>query len=394
MIKSPLKLDFSNTEIAFAGKSDSELKKTTWLFKVMNNPFLVKFGSFFGIWIAHFKIPIGYQIIKNTIFEQFCGGTNLLETQKTIDKLAENDVLSVLDFGAEGKETEKDLDFTMNEILRAIDFASLNDHVPVVSAKVTGIARFGLLEKMNDGKKLTEQEEKEYAVVLKRIDAICYNAKNKNVGIYLDAEESWIQNSIDDLVDKMMHRYNQNKVVVYNTFQLYRHDRLAFLKKSFEKAEKEAYHFGAKLVRGAYMDKERKRALDMGYPSPIHNTREETDRDFNDAIKYCLDHYEKLPFCNATHNQGSCMYMAEEIEKRGLTRNHPHLSFCQLYGMSDNLTFNLAKSGYNVAKYVPYGQVKDVVPYLIRRAQENSSVTGDMSREYSLLVAETKRRGI
>ncbi|HMG16451.1 MAG TPA: proline dehydrogenase family protein, partial [Saprospiraceae bacterium] len=189
-------------------------------------------------------------------------------------------------------------------------------------------------------------------------------------------------------------RYNKNNAVVYNTFQLYRNDRLSFLKKSFEKAEKEGYYFGAKLVRGAYMDKERKRALETGYASPIHNTKAETDHDYNEAIKYCLGHYEKLGFCNATHNQESCLYMAEEIENRGLKRNHPNLNFCQLYGMSDNLTFNLAKSGYNVAKYVPYGQVKDVVPYLIRRAQENSSVTGDMSREYSLLVAEAKRRGI
>ncbi len=394
MIKSPVKLDFQNTEIAFSGKSDSELKKTVWLFKMMNKPWLVSIGSVLGLWAIKLRLPFVNQIVKNTIYEQFCGGSTLYETQKTIDKLAENNVLSVLDYGVEAKTSEKDFDATMNEIIRALDFASLNDHVPVVSTKLTGIARFELLEKLNGRKPLTKSEEEEYRVVLKRIDAICYNAKDKNVAIFIDAEDSWIQNAIDDLTDKMMARYNQQKVIVYNTFQLYRKDRLAFLKSSFEKAEKEGYFLGAKLVRGAYMEKERKRAQEMGYESPIHETKEAVDKDYNDAVMFCLDNYLKIAMCNATHNQESCMLMAEAIEERGLNRNHSHLNFCQLYGMSDNLTFNLAKSGYTVAKYLPYGQVRDVIPYLIRRAQENSSVTGDMSREYALLLKEAKRRGI
>lgn len=394
MIKSPVKLDFQNTEIAFSGKSDSELKKTVWLFKMMNKPWLVSIGSVLGLWAIKLRLPFVNQIVKNTIYEQFCGGSTLYETQKTIDKLAENNVLSVLDYGVEAKTSEKDFDATMNEIIRALDFASLNDHVPVVSTKLTGIARFELLEKLNDRKPLTKSEEEEYRVVLKRIDAICYNAKDKNVAIFIDAEDSWIQNAIDDLTDKMMARYNQQKVIVYNTFQLYRKDRLAFLKSSFEKAEKEGYFLGAKMVRGAYMEKERKRAQEMGYESPIHETKEAVDKDYNDAVMFCLDNYLKIAMCNATHNQESCMLMAEAIEERGLNRNHSHLNFCQLYGMSDNLTFNLAKSGYTVAKYLPYGQVRDVIPYLIRRAQENSSVTGDMSREYALLLKEAKRRGI
>ncbi len=386
-------LDFSNTQIAFSGKSDDELKKTAWLFKVMNHPMLTKFLSFMGVWVTRLRLPISTSIIKRTIFEQFCGGTTLLESQRTINKLETNNVLSVLDYGAEAKETEHDFDATMNEFLRAIEFASLNDAVPVISAKITGMARFELLEKVTKGEKLSEAEQREFDVVLKRVDAVCHKAHAKNVGVFIDAEESWIQQAVDDLVDKMMERYNQNRVIVYNTFQLYRHDRLGFLKRSFERALSNNYLLGAKLVRGAYMDKERKRALEMGYVSPIQPNKEATDHDYNAAVKFCLDHYERISMCNATHNQESCKLMAESIDQMNVSKNHAHLNFCQLYGMSDNLTFNLASAGYNAAKYLPYGPVRDVIPYLVRRAQENSSITGDISREYDMILKEMKRRG-
>ncbi len=386
-------LDFSNTQIAFSGKSDDELKKTAWLFKVMNHPMLTKFLSFMGVWVTRLRLPISTSIIKRTIFEQFCGGTTLLESQRTINKLETNNVLSVLDYGAEAKETEHDFDATMNEFLRAIEFASLNDAVPVISAKITGMARFELLEKVTKGEKLSEAEQREFDVVLKRVDAVCHKAHAKNVGVFIDAEESWIQQAVDDLVDKMMERYNQNRVIVYNTFQLYRHDRLGFLKRSFERALSNNYLLGAKLVRGAYMDKERKRALEMGYVSPIQPNKEATDHDYNAAVKFCLDHYERISMCNATHNQESCKLMAESIDQMNVSKNHAHLNFCQLYGMSDNLTFNLASAGYNAAKYLPYGPVRDVIPYLVRRAQENSSITGDISREYNMILKEMKRRG-
>lgn len=387
-------LDFSNTQIAFKGKSDQELKKTAWLFKVMNQPWLTNILSVVGVWVTRLRLPISTKIIKNTIFEQFCGGTTLLESQKTIDKLESNNVLSVLDYGAEAKETEHDFDATMNEFIRAIEFASLNDAVPVISAKVTGMARFGLLEKVSAGQELTPQEKLEFDVVLKRLDTVCHKASTKGVGIFIDAEESWIQQAIDDLVDKMMERYNQQRVIVYNTFQLYRHDRLGFLKRSHERALSKNYLLGAKLVRGAYMDKERKRAIEMGYVCPIQPNKEATDHDYNAAVRFCLDHYQKISVCNATHNQESCRLMAEIIDGMNVSKNHAHLNFCQLYGMSDNLTFNLAAAGYNAAKYLPYGPVRDVIPYLVRRAQENTSITGDISREYGMILTEMKRRNL
>lgn len=387
-------LDFNNTEIAFSVKTDAELKKASWLFKLMSHPTLTKILSFVGIWTTKLRFPISTKIIKNTIYEQFCGGVNLLDSQKTIDKLESRNVLSVLDYGVEGKENEHDFDATMNEFLRAIEFASINDSIPVISAKITGLARLGLLEKISAGKELTQAEKNEYEAIVKRVDAICHKAMSKKVAIFIDAEESWIQQAIDDLVDKMMERYNQNRVSVYNTFQMYRTDRLDYLKKSVARSQEKNYFYGAKLVRGAYMEKERKRAIDKKYPSPIHATKEETDNHYNEALKYCLAQYEKISVCNATHNQASCRLMADIVDSMKVAKNHPHLNFCQLYGMSDNLTFNLAASGYNAAKYLPYGPVKDVIPYLVRRAEENSSISGDITREYGMILSELKRRGL
>ncbi len=394
MLKTSQDLDLNNIEIAFAIKSDGDLKRTAFLFSIMNKPMLSKIASFLGFWTAKLRIPIGTQIIKNTIFKQFCGGENLLSTQKNIDHLASFNALTILDYGAEAKESERDYDITMNEIIRCIDFGSLNEYVPVVSAKVTGIARFGLLEKLSTTDALTQTEEHEYKVVLKRLDAMCYNASSKKVGLFIDAEESWIQKGIDDLVDKMMARYNKGQVIVYNTFQMYRNDRAAFLKASHDTAKKEGYLLGAKLVRGAYMEKERKRAIEMGYDSPIHVDKAATDQDYDQSITYCLENYLSISFCNASHNQHSTAVMAAQMDQMGIPRNHPHVNFCQLFGMSDNITFNLAASGFNVAKYMPYGPVRDVIPYLVRRAQENSSVSGDMSREYKMYREELHRRGL
>lgn len=387
-----LTLNLNDTQTAFKSKSDRELKKTAWLFRLMSNATLTKILSSLGVWAAKMRLPISTRIIKNTIYEQFCGGTTLLDCQKTIDKLNSYNVLSVLDYGAEGNESEHSFDATMNEFLRAAEFASLHDSVPVISMKITGLARFGLLEKISSGNPLNESETKEYESLLKRVDAVCHKAHSKNVAVFIDAEESWIQQAIDDLVDKMMERYNQTRVIVFNTFQMYRHDRLAFIHKSYERALAGNYFFGAKLVRGAYMDKERKRAQEMGYPDPIQPDKNATDRDYDAGIRFCLEHYEKISVCNATHNLESCKKMADFIEGMHVSKNHPHLNFCQLYGMSDNLTFNLAAAGYNAGKYLPYGPVKDVIPYLVRRAEENSSITGDIGREYSLVLSEMKRR--
>jgi proline dehydrogenase len=388
-------IDFTNTEIAFAHLSDKELKKTAWLFNMMNKPWLVKYGSKLALWAVENGIPLAEWTVRKTVFQQFVGGTTLLDSQPSIERLAEYNTLTILDYGAEAKETELDFNHTMNENIRAIDFAARSvKSIPVVSTKVTGLMRFGLLERIQSAETLTREEISEYRNALKRIDAICYHASNKNIGVFIDAEESWIQDSIDHLVWLMMRRYNKKRVVVYNTFQMYRHDRLQFLTESYDRARKEGFMLGAKLVRGAYMEKERARAEEMGYESPINPDKSATDDLYNTALRFCLDHLDTMAFCNASHNADSALLQVELMDKKGLEHNHPHTLFSQLYGMSDNLTFNLAKAGFRVAKYLPYGQVREVIPYLIRRAQENTSVTGDAGRELKMVREEVKRRGV
>jgi proline dehydrogenase len=303
--------------------------------------------------------------------------------------------LTILDYGAEAKETEQDFNHTMTENIRAIDFASQGEHkVPVISTKVTGLARFALLEKMQSAATLSKEEQNEYRNALKRLDTICFHAAQKGVAVFIDAEESWIQDSLDHLVWLMMKRYNKEQVVVFNTYQLYRKDRLQFLMESADRARESGFMLGAKLVRGAYMEKERKRSEEMGYPNPINPDKQTTDDHYNTALRFCADHLDEMAVCNASHNAQSNLLLAEIMEQKGIPRDHPNTMFSQLYGMSDNLTFNLAKGGYRVAKYVPYGQVHDVIPYLIRRAQENSSVTGDAGRELSLILTELERRNL
>lgn len=387
-------LDFTNTEIAFKNKSDEQLKKAYMLFKMMNKSWFVKIGSKLGTVAIKLRLPFSKVIVKKTIFEQFCGGTTLLNSQPTIDDLATSNVATLLDYGAEGKSSEDDFNLTMNENIKALEFAASSPNIPVVTTKITGIARFELLEKISSGADLNPSEEKEYSNALKRIDAICSAAYKNKTSIFIDAEESWIQDAIDSIANLMMSRYNKEYISVYNTFQMYRHDRLEFLMKSFEEAKANDYILGAKLVRGAYMFKERERAEEMGYPSPINKDKASTDDCFNTALRFCIDNYERIALCNATHNLESSRILANLIDERKLPKDHPHLNFCQLYGMSDNLTFNLSAAGYNVGKYLVYGQVEEVVPYLVRRAQENTSVTGDMSRELELYTQEIKRRGI
>jgi proline dehydrogenase len=391
--KNPV-VDFTNTRVAFAHKSDRELRKMAWLFGLMNKHWLVGIGSKLGIAAIRMHLPFVESVVKHTIFEQFCGGTSLEESRPTIRKLFDSRVQTILDFGAEGKETEADFEQTKSENIRAIEFGAGHDSVPVVSTKVTGLARFGLLEELKGQEPENEKLRAEWQTVVDRLDEICAAAAKTDVTVYIDAEETWIQDSIDALANEMMARYNRERAVVFNTFQLYCTDRLEYLKTSYAQARRGGYLLGAKLVRGAYLEKERERAEEMGYPSPVHETKEATDADYNAAVQFCVENYEHIAFCNASHNADSNLLQAELIAEKGIDRKHPHLYFCQLYGMSDNLSFNLAKEGYNVSKYVPYGPVKDVVPYLIRRAQENSSVTGDMSREYQLVWKEMKRRGL
>jgi proline dehydrogenase len=385
-------IDFQNTEIAFSHKSDKALKHTAWLFKMMNNPTLVRLGSPLALKAVQWRLPFAEIIIKKTIYNQFCGGATLLDCSQTVTHLAQHKTNVILDYGVEATEGELNFNQTMNENIKAIDFASRTKTVPFISIKVTGLARFDLLVKIQQNAPLTHDEQNEYFNASKRLDAICHAAREKGMSVMIDAEESWIQDTIDRIANMMMSRYNKERAVVYNTFQMYRHDRVNFLKESFVTAEQKDYFLGVKLVRGAYMDKERKRALEMNYATPINPDKIATDKAYNDSLVFCVMHHNRIAVCNATHNLQSSTLLADLMEEMGIARNHPHFYFSQLYGMSDNITFNLAKAGYNVAKYLPYGPVRDVVPYLIRRAQENSTVTGDMSREYALLVKEVKRR--
>ena len=387
-------INLFNTENAFAHKSDKELKKMAWLFKMMNNPTMVKYGSNLALKAVEWRLPFAEWGVKNTIFEQFCGGTTLLNATNVIEKLSETKTQTILDFGVEGKETEEDFNKTMVENIRAIEFASKSKDIAFVCVKITGLARFDLLAKIQSAAPLTHDEQNEYFNASKRLDAICHSGQEKGVSILIDAEESWIQDAIDRMANMSMSRYNKEKAIVYNTFQMYRHDRLDFLRESFDMAHEKGYFLGAKLVRGAYMDKERKRAEEKGYATPINPDKIATDKMYNNALVFCVSNFDKIACVNATHNAQSTMLLTELMEETGIARDHTHFYFSQLYGMSDNITFNLAAAGYNVAKYMVYGTVQDVIPYLVRRAQENTSVTGDMSRELAFIQKEVKRRGL
>lgn len=384
--------DFENTATAFAHLSDGELRDMARLFGLMNKSWLVRIAAPVGLKAVTWNLPLARWITRKTIFRQFVGGKSLLECIRTIEKLATLNTLTILDYGVEGKEEEEDFNRTLRENLRAIEFAAGNVNVPVVSTKITGLASNALLEKVQRGEELTPAEAEAFGAVVRRVESIAFTAFEKGVAVFIDAEESWIQDPIDDMVLSVMKKYNRQKVVVYNTYQMYRQDRLEVLRKHAAEAEREGWMLGAKIVRGAYMEKERERAARMGYASPIHPDKASTDKAYNEALRFLVDNYLRIGSCNATHNTESCRLMAQWIDDLGAPRNHPHLNFSQLYGMSDTITFNLASAGYNVAKYVPYGKVQEVIPYLIRRAEENTAVTGEMSRELDLIQREIRRR--
>ena len=384
--------NFENTAIAFGGKSDSELKKTAWLFAMMNRPWLVNVGSKLALWALDKKLPFVETITKYTIFDHFCGGTSLTDSQLAIKQLADQKVQTVLDYGAEAKQTEADFNASMEEMLRAINFSDQNQHVAVVSIKITALAKFELLEKFQAKLPLSKEEQEEYQQLLKRLSFVGQAAEDNGVALFVDAEESWIQEVIDDLVTKLQQQHNKERAIIFNTFQMYRHDRLAYLKASFKQAQKEGYVLGAKIVRGAYMEKERARATSNNYPSPIQKNKDATDKDYNLAVEFCVSNYQQMASYNATHNVASNLLQAKLMLTQGIAKNHPHLNFSQLYGMSDQITFNLSASGFNATKYMPYGEIKEVIPYLIRRAQENTAVSGEMGREYQMILTELTRR--
>lgn len=392
MEPSPKKtINFDNTAIAFRHKSNAELNQGYWLFKIISSNFLTKVGPP----IANFLLNIGFPIkwaIKATIFKHFCGGETIEECEHTIAQLYQGKVGTILDYSVEGEEEEEVFDFTCEEIIRTINRADGDIRIPITVFKITGIGRFALLEKLDAKQELTSSEAEEYDRVKNRCERICKTAFDKQVPIMIDAEDSWVQDTIDALALEMMTKFNKERLIVYNTYQFYRHDKLADLKADYLIAKEIGFILGVKMVRGAYMEKERKRAEEMGYPSPIQPDKAASDSDYDESLRFCVKHIDQIGFVCGTHNEESSLLLTNLIDEHAIAHNHPHVYFAQLLGMSDNLSFNLSDAGYNVAKYVPYGPIKAVMPYLFRRAQENTSVAGQTGRELGLISKEKARR--
>ncbi len=401
-------ISFDNTEFAFEYKTDKQLKKASFLFSLMGRPWLVKLGTRLAPWSIKAGLPVK-GIIRNTIFAQFVGGETLEETSVVAKKLGEYKVQAILDYGVEGGDDgEHGFDHATEEFIRVINYAATQPNIPFMSIKVTGFARFGLLEKLDElmhtasgtlmkrflkvVDELPAEEKEEWHRVRRRMMQICEAATEKKIGVLVDAEETWIQDPVDALTILMMDTFNKERVVVFNTIQHYRHDRLQFLKDSYEAAKERKFILGAKLVRGAYMEKERKRAAEKNYPSPIQPDKEFSDRDYNAGVAFCIDHLDRISLIVASHNEYSNLFATQLLQQKGLPLDHAHIHFSQLYGMSDNITFNLAHAGCSVSKYLPFGPINDVVPYLMRRAQENTSVKGQTGRELALIKKELERR--
>lgn len=384
-------LNLQDTAVAFADKSDGELKRKAWLFRLLNVSWLNDLSTKIANLSLKLHLPVKWAI-KATIFKHFCGGETIEECENTIERLGKSNIGAILDYSVEGKSEEEDFGKTKDEVIRTIERSKDDDRLPFAVFKVTGIAPLGTLEKVSSGIELTEKSIWKWERIQNRVDEICKYSHAAKLPIFVDAEDSWIQGAIDKLATEMMEKYNREKPIVFNTIQLYRHDRLEFLRKSHQEAKEKGYILAVKLVRGAYMEKERERAEEMGYESPIQPNKEATDRDYNLALKYCVENIKEIAVVCASHNEKSNKYLAELLQKHNLPNNYENAFFAQLYGMSDNLTYNLANANYNVSKYVPYGPIADAIPYLIRRAQENTSVAGQMSRELELIEKEIKRR--
>ncbi len=407
-MKAHPEISFDNTEFAFEYKTDEELRKAHFLFSSMGRAWLVKLGTRITPWAIKTGLPIK-GLIRKTIFAQFVGGETLSETAVVARKLGEYNVKVILDYGVEGGDDgENGFDQATDEFIRVIEYAATQPNIPFMSIKVTGFARFCLLEKLDKAMhdnagtlmkkylkaidELPAGEKEEWHRVRARMMRICETAAVRKVGVLVDAEETWIQDPVDALTILMMDTFNKNRCVVYNTIQHYRNDRLQFLKDSYAAAAERNFIMGAKLVRGAYMEKERKRAAEKGYASPIQPNKESSDRDYNSGLEFCVEHLDRIGLIVASHNEFSNLYATQLLEKKGLSLNHPHIHWSQLYGMSDNITFNLAHAGCSVSKYLPFGPINEVIPYLMRRAQENTSVKGQTGRELSLIKKELKRR--
>lgn len=382
---------FENTEIAFGNKSKKELDFSIWLFRMMQRPALVNFASKAALLAIKMRFPIT-GIVKATIFKQFCGGETISECDQSIIELGKANIGAILDYSVEGANEEDVFDRTTAELIRNSDKAASSPHIPVTCMKVTGVARFNLLKKLSANEELTESERAEYGRVFLRVRSICERAAENQVPIYIDAEETWIQPAIDRMAESLMRQYNKERAIVFTTMQMYRWDQLDHLKKLIQEAQAEGFVAGVKFVRGAYLEKENARAKEMGYKTPMQPNKESTDNDYNEALKLSIDNLDNIEFCAGTHNEKSSLYLTELILEKGLEKNIQNVYFSQLYGMSDHISYNLANAGYNVSKYLPYGPVKDAMPYLIRRAEENTAIAGQMGKELSLLIKEKERR--
>jgi proline dehydrogenase len=385
-----MKKIFEDTETAFALKTDTELDRAYFLFKMIQSEPLVRIGTAITNFALKAHMPVEH-LIRASVFDHFCGGVNEEDCLPVIEKLYSKNVHATLDYSVEGKEDENQFDLAEKTILQNIDFAQEKNSIPFAVFKPTAFGRFDLYQKLTEGIELTSREKSEWQNVVQRFDTVCKVACKKNVTLLIDAEESWMQDAADDLIELMMQTYNKEKAIVFSTLQMYRWDRLDYLKGLYERAKEKGFFIGMKVVRGAYMEKERERAEEKGYTSPICKNKQATDDNYNAAIRFMMDH-RKLALFAGTHNEESSYLLMQLAKEKGILKNDNRLWFGQLYGMSDHISYNLAKEGYNVAKYLPYGPVRDVMPYLIRRAEENTSVSGQTSRELSLIKKERKRR--
>ncbi|MEC4048317.1 proline dehydrogenase family protein [Flavobacterium sp. SUN046] len=382
---------FNNTEVAFSLKSDTELDRAYFLFKMIASEPLVRIGTAVTNFALKAHLPVD-GLIRATVFDHFCGGVNELDCLSVVDKMYTKRVSSVLDYSVEGKEEEAQFDAALEMTLKTIEFAKERQAIPFAVFKPTGLGRLDLYEKVGAKETLTASEQAEWDKVCERFELVCKTAHDKDVALLIDAEESWMQDAADDLVEAMMRKYNKEKVIVFNTLQMYRWDRLDYLKSLHERAKVEGFFIGMKIVRGAYMEKENKRAEERGYPTPICSSKQATDDNYNAAVDYMMKHIETMAIFAGTHNEESSYKLMSMLKDNNIDLHDHRIWFGQLYGMSDNISYNLAANGYNVAKYLPFGPVRDVMPYLIRRAEENTSVAGQTSRELNLLKTERSRR--
>jgi len=387
--QSPINLN--DTEVAFKYRSNEELQFSYFIFRLFKNPGLVSFFSSLGLLALKLRLPVDW-IIKKTIFRQFCGGTSIKDCENTIQKLGEAHVGSILDYSVEAAQKEEDFDRTRDELVKILKMSKGNPYIPFGCLKMTGMARHDILEKVSAGKELKPNEKELFLKALKRLELVCQTAFDSDTRLFIDAEETWIQVAIDNMAEAMMAKFNKKKPIVYTTLQMYRKDRLNYLNQLLQKAKTGGWFLGVKFVRGAYLEKENLRAKELGYPSPMQPNKPSTDQDYNEALRISVENISLISICAGSHNDSSCLYLTELMKQNNIAKDFKGIYFSQLFGMSDNISFVLGAEGYNVTKYLPYGPVRFTTPYLIRRAQENTSVAGQTGKELSLVEREIKRR--